>query len=297
MTEPQGGSDPAVFTTQAVRDGDEYVINGWKYFSSNARYASFLVVMTITDPTVDIYHGASMFLVPSDTPGVNIVRNVGLGHDGMNDGTHSLIHYENVRVPAESMLGREGEAFVIAQTRLGGGRVHHAMRTVGQAQRAFDMLCERALSRTTKGGALADKQSVQNFIADSYAQLTQFRLFVLYVAWRIDKLNDYRKVRHEIAAIKAVMPDVLHDIAQRAVQVHGAIGVSNELPLMQLMETAAWLALADGPTEVHKVTVARGVLRQYSPVEGMWPSEWIPAKQEAALAKYGEFLEHEIGNL
>jgi acyl-CoA dehydrogenase len=285
-----------VFTTTAVRDGDSYLINGWKFFSSNARWATFLVVMAITDPSVDLYHRTSMFLVPSDTPGVNIVRNVGLGHDAMNDGSHALIHYDNVRVPAESLLGNEGQAFVIAQTRLGGGRVHHAMRTVGQAQRAFDMLCERALSRTTKGELLAEKQSVQNYIADSYSQITQFRLFLLYVAWRIDKLNDYRKVRHDIAAIKALMPQVLHDVVQRSMQVHGALGVSNELPLSKFWEASAWLALADGPSEVHRITVARQVLRNYSPAPGMWPTEWIPARQEAAREKFAELLEHEVGN-
>src|SRR5258708_39835036 len=186
MTEPQGGSDPTRFQTRAEKDGDEWVINGWKFFSSNAKTSSFLIVMVVTNPDVSAYQGMSMFLVPTDSPGVNIVRNIGLmGESRGHEGNHALIHYENVRVPAENLLGGEGQAFAIAQTRLGGGRIHHAIRTIGMAQRALDMMCERALSRTTQGSILADKQFVQGYIADSYAHLIQFRLFVLYVAWPI----------------------------------------------------------------------------------------------------------------
>src|SRR3954463_7706711 len=164
MTEPHAGADPTLFTTRAVKDGDEWVINGWKFFSSNAKTASFLIVMAVTNPEVTPYKGMSMFLVPTDTPGVKIERNVGLFGEEMNEGFHALIHYDNVRVPDEALLGGEGQAFVIAQPRLGGGRVHHAMRTVGMCQRAIDMMCERALSRHTQGSILADKQSVQNYI-------------------------------------------------------------------------------------------------------------------------------------
>src|SRR3954451_8230558 len=193
MTEPQGGSDPTQFVTRAEKDGDEWVINGWKFFSSNAHSASFLIVMVVTNPEVSAYQGMSMFLVPSDTPGVNIVRNVGLMGERLGtQGHHALIHYDNARVPAENLLGGEGQAFAIAQTRLGGGRIHHAMRTVGMCQKAIDMMCERALSRHTHGSILADKQSVQNYIADSYAELLQFRLMVLYTAWTIDKFKDYK---------------------------------------------------------------------------------------------------------
>ena len=154
-------------------------------------------------------------------------------------------------MPAASLLGGEGQAFAISQTRLGGGRIHHAMRTVGQARKALDMMVERALSRTTQGSPLADKQSAQNYIADSYAELTQSRLFVLYVAWRIDKLKDYRAVRHDIAAIKVLTPKVLHDIAQRSIQVHGALATTNELPLGEMFSGSMILGLADGPSEVH----------------------------------------------
>ncbi|MBB5915410.1 acyl-CoA dehydrogenase [Nocardia transvalensis] len=296
MTEPQAGADPAHFTTRAVRDGDDWVIDGWKFFSSNARTASFLIVMAVTNPDVAVYQGMSMFLVPADTPGIEIVRDVGLYGEPDNGGQHALIHYDGVRVPAEALLGGEGKAFAIAQTRLGGGRIHHAMRTIGLARAALDMMCERALSRETAGSRLADKQFVQGYIADSYAQLQQFRLFVLYTAWEIDKYNDYKKVRKDIAAVKVVMPTVLHDIAWRAMQVHGALGVTNEMPFFRMIHGAGVMGLADGPTEVHKGTVAKQVLRDYAPADGMWPSEWIPRKREAALAKYASYLEHEVGN-
>ncbi|MBF6336535.1 acyl-CoA dehydrogenase family protein [Nocardia abscessus] len=296
MTEPHAGADPTRFRTRAVRDGADWIIDGWKFFSSNARTASFLIVMAITDPDVSPYQGMSMFLVPADTPGIDIVRDVGLYGEPEGEGQHALIHYDQVRVPGSALLGGAGQAFAIAQTRLGGGRIHHAMRTIGLARKALDMMCERALSRETAGSRLADKQFVQGYIADSYAQLQQFRLLVLYTAWEIDKYDDYKKVRKDIAAVKVVMPTVLHDIAWRAVQVHGALGVTNELPLFRMVHGAAVLGLADGPTEVHKTTVAKQVLREHHPADDAWPTEWIPRRRESALAKYAEFLEHEVGN-
>ncbi len=297
MTEPHAGADPTMFTTTAVRDGDEWVINGWKFFSSNAKTASFLIVMVVTDPEVSAYQGMSMFLVPTDTPGVDIVRNIGLGAEPDGEGSHALIHYDDVRVPLDALLGGEGQAFAIAQTRLGGGRIHHAMRTIGMCQRAFDMMCERALSRTTQGSLLAEKQFVQGYIADSYAQLQQFRLFVLHTAWAIDRYGDYRRVRKDIAAMKVLMPGVLQDIVQRSMQVHGALGVSNELPLARMWLVGPVMGLADGPTEVHKVTVARQVLRDYRPSDDLWPTEHRPKQLAAAREKFAAYLEHEVGNL
>lgn len=291
MTEPQGGADPTQFTTRAVRDGDDWVINGWKYFSSNASTASFLIVMVVTNPDVSPYQGMSMFLLPTDTPGVHIVRNSGLYGEAEGEGSHALIHYEDVRVPDAALLGGEGQAFAIAQTRLGGGRIHHAMRTIGLAQRAIDMMCERALSRTTAGSLLSDKQVVQGYVADSYAQLKQFRLLVLYTAWEIDEFNDYKRVRKDIAAVKVVMPTVLHDIAWRAMQVHGALGVTNEMPFLAMVTGAAVMGLADGPTEVHKTTVAKQVLRDYRATDDVWPSEWLPRKRDEARQRFAEFLD------
>jgi acyl-CoA dehydrogenase len=297
MTEPQGGSDPTMFTTLAVRDGSDWILNGSKFFSSNARTASFFIVMAVTNPDVSPYEGMSMFLVPAGTPGIEIVRDVGLGGEPLGEGSHALVRYSGVRLPGDALLGGENQAFTIAQTRLGGGRIHHAMRTIGLAGKALDMMCERALSRHTQGSRLASKQFVQGYIADSYAQLTQFRLFVLYTAWTIDKYKDYRKARKDIAAIKVLMPGVLHDIAQRALQVHGALGASNEMPFTKMLLGASVLGLADGPTEVHKVTVARQVLRDYKPSDDLWPSEHLPKKLAAARAKFAAYLEHEVGNL
>jgi acyl-CoA dehydrogenase len=282
MTEPQAGADPGEFTTRAVRDGDHWVINGSKFFSSNARWASFLIVMAVTDPEAGVRNRMSMFLMPADTPGIEIVRDVALFGDPEGEGSHALMTYTDVRVPADALLGEEGDAFGVAQTRLGGGRVHHAMRTVGLAQEALDMMAERALSRRTKGSALADKQAVQAFLADSYIQVQQFRMFVLYTAWQIDRYQDYQRVRKDIAAIKVLTPKVLHDVVQRAIQVHGALGVTDELPLMSMSLTAQVLALADGPTEVHQVTVARQLLREYTPADGLWPSAHIPTRRAQA---------------
>ncbi|SDH70377.1 acyl-CoA dehydrogenase family protein [Pseudonocardia oroxyli] len=289
MTEPSGGADPAVFVTRAVREGDDWVINGEKFFSSNARWADFLIVMAVTDPEAPLLDRMTMFLVPANTPGVQIVRNLALFGEPDEEGSHALVRYTDVRVPASSALGEVGKAFAVAQTRLGGGRVHHAMRTVGQAQRALDMMAERALSRTTQGTLLADKQLVQSFLADSYIELQQFRLLVLYTAWQIDKFQNYNKVRKDIAAIKVQTPRVLESIARRAVQVHGALGVTTEMPLAKILSRGLSLALADGPTEVHQVTVARQLLRGYKPAEGPWPSEHIPTRrEEARVALLGE---------
>lgn len=288
MTEPQGGADPKVFTTRAVRDGDEWVISGEKWFSSNARYAAFFIVMAVTDPEVSAYRGMSMFIVPADTPGIEFVRDSGLLGERAN--SHAYLRYNQVRVPADHILGQPGQAFVVAQTRLGGGRIHHAMRCIGQAKRALDMMCERVVSRHTQGTLLADKQMVQEKIADSWIELEQFRLLVLRTAWRIDKYNDYRLVRKDISAVKVAMPKVLHDIASRALHLHGSLGLSSEMPFASQVLHSFMLGLADGPTEVHKVTVAREVLGDYEPSTELFPSYHLPRAREAAEAKYREAL-------
>jgi acyl-CoA dehydrogenase len=293
MTEPQAGSDPGEFTCRAWRDGDEYVIEGEKWFSSNFRYAAFAIVMAVTDPDVAVYQGTSMFLVPTDTPGIEIIRNVGLGGEEPGEGTHGYIRYNQVRVPADNLLGGEGQAFAIAQTRLGGGRIHHAMRTVGACQRAFDMMCERALSRVTQGEVLAKKQMVQEKIADSYIQLESFRLLVLHAGWTIDQVGGH-KARRQIAMVKVLTPQVLHDIVYRALHIHGSLGTSNEMPLMGMWAMMPVMGIADGPTEVHKVAIARQVLKEYKPSEGLFPSAHLPPRVAAARAKFADLLEHEV---
>jgi acyl-CoA dehydrogenase len=288
MTEPQGGADPQVLTTQARRDGDDWLISGEKWFASNARYADFFIVMAVTSPDLPVYQGMSMFVVAAGSPGLKILRNVGMADEP--DATHGYLEFDQVRVSAGSMLGAPGAAFEVAQVRLGGGRVHHAMRTIGMAQKALDALCERALSRYTQGGLLADKQMVQEKIADSWIELEQFRLLVMRTAWRIDKYGDYQKVRKDIAAVKAAMPKVLHDIAARALHVHGSIGVSTEMPFAAMISRAFQMGLADGPTEVHKITVARQLLRHYQPCEQLFPAYHRPTAAAAAQEKFRELL-------
>jgi acyl-CoA dehydrogenase len=288
MTEPQGGADPKVFTTRAVREGDDWVISGQKWFASNARYAAFFIVMVVTDPEAPPYSRMSMLIVPAGTPGLQIVRNT--SWDAAHVPTHALLNFDRVRVPAHNMLGKPGQAFVVAQTRLGGGRIHHAMRTIGQSRRALDMMCQRALSRVTQGELLARKQMVQEKIADSWIELEQFRLLVLRTAWLIDKHNDYKMVRKDISAVKAAMPKVLHDIASRALHLHGSLGVSTEMPFGRQVMASYYLALADGPTEVHKVQVARDVLGGYRADEDLFPPYHLPRVEAAAHDKYAQLL-------
>jgi acyl-CoA dehydrogenase len=291
MTEPQAGSDPKEFTCRAELDGDEWVINGEKWFSSNARWASFLIVMVVTEPDNPPYQRQSMLIVPADTPGVNIVRNVGIaGWDAEGEGGHAYIRYQNVRVSAANLLGDRGGAFVVAQTRLGGGRIHHAMRTVGMARRALEMMLERAVSRRTQGEQLSRKQLVQEMVADSWLELEQFRLLVLQTAWKIDRYHDYQRVRGDIAAVKVAMPAVLKNIASRALQVHGSLGMSDEMPFMHMIVNGYHVGIADGPTEVHKTTLARGLLSRAEPSPGLFPTHHRPLLRDQALKKYAEVL-------
>lgn len=290
MTEPTGGSDPTSFQCRAVRDGDHYVVNGEKWFSSNARFASFLVLMAVTDPDASPHRRASMFIVPADTPGVEIVRNVGVtGHAG-HEGTHAYVRYNDVRVPADHLLGEEGDGFKVAQVRLGGGRIHHAMRTVALVRRSLDLMLERAVSRETRGQRLGDLQLVQEMIADSWVQLEQFRLFVLRTAWKIDQAKDYKQVIKDIAGVKVAMPRVLQDVAGRALQLHGSLGVSTEMPFGKYVLESFHMAIADGATEVHKQSVAKQLLRGVTPAPDLFPSMHVPRLQAQAEEKYAPLL-------
>lgn len=288
MTEPQGGSDPTMIRTRAVRDGDEWVISGEKWFSSNLRTSSFLIVMAVTDPDVSPYKGMSMFLVPSDAPGIEVLANIGLGDEPWGEGMHAHVRYNAVRVPAENLLGGEGQAFAVAQTRLGGGRIHHAMRTVALARRQLEVMCERVLSRQTKGESLARKQLVQDAVSESWIQLQSLRLMVLHTAWLIDQSSTAEARRH-IAACKVLAPQVLSDIARRAQHLHGALGMSN---LMRFPTgVGAIMGVVDGPTEVHKVTVARSVLGDAAPSPDQWPTEFSPRRVVAARRRFDELVE------
>ncbi|CAJ62204.1 MULTISPECIES: acyl-CoA dehydrogenase family protein [Frankia] len=287
MTEPQGGADPRVFTTRARREGDEWVIDGRKYWSSNAAVASFLIIVAITNPDVPVHHGASTFLVPRDTPGVVIEDSHHVYGAHRHEPGHSLVRYEGVRVPADALLGQEGRGFEVAQSRLAGGRLHHAMRAIGVAQRAIDMMGQRARSRFTQGSSLADKQFVQGFVADSYTELMPFRLAVLHAAWLIDTQGEHA-ARTEIAALKVLTPKVIQSIVLRAIQVHGGLGITEQLPLVDMFTTGLALGLADGPTEAHKVNLARQLLRHYEADDPAWPEEFLGRRLAAVREKYGD---------
>lgn len=299
MTEPQAGSDPGQFTCSARLDGDNWVINGEKWFASHADFARFLLVVVVTDPEVPIHQGASILIVDRDAPGLEIVRNTAVGmRDEPGTGVHGYLRFDNCRVPAENILGKPGQGFEVAQSRLGGGRIHHAMRTVGLLKRALDMMCERALSRRTKDELLSEKQLTQEKIADSYTQITQFRLHVLYAAWLIDKHKAYnREVRREIAAVKAAMPGVLKDVIYRALHLHGSLGMSNDTPLMGMWAMVPEMGIVDGPTEVHKVTVAKQILREREAAKSLFPEYYYPTAVERAREKIAHVLELEVGNL
>lgn len=298
MTEPQAGADPAQFTCRAELIGDEWVINGEKWFASHADFARFLLVVVVTDPSVPIHQGASILIVDRDSPGLEVVRNCAVGMvSEIGVGVHGYLRFNNCRVPKSHILGNPGQGFEVAQSRLGGGRIHHAMRTVGLLNKALDMMCERSLSRTTKGESLSQKQLTQEKIADSYTQITQFRLHVLYAAWLIDKHKAYtREVRREIAAVKAAMPGVLRDVVYRALHLHGSLGMTNETPLMAMWATVPEMGIVDGPTEVHKISVAKEVLRDRKGCDTLFPEYYLPDAIEVAKKKLNWALELEVGN-
>lgn len=285
MTEPQGGADPLQFTTAARRDGDEWVIEGQKWFASCARYASFYLMLAVTDLDAAPHRRLSMFIVPAETPGIEIVKNYGF-HGEVED-THAHIRWNEVRVPLDHMLGEPGDGFAVAQVRLGGGRMHHAMRTLAQATRAFEMMCERALSRVTKGEQLAKKQMVQEKIADSWIELRQFRLLILETAWLADKGHDWKSLRMNVSAVKAIMPKLLNDIASRALMIHGSLGITHEMPFAEWVINSFHVALADGPTEVHKITVAKEALKAFSATDQLFPDYMKSTLRHRAIAQYG----------
>jgi len=267
MTEPEvPGSDPTTLQTRAVRDGDEYVIDGHKWFSSGAEGAAFGIVMAVTDPDADPHRRASQIIVPADTPGVEVVRAVPtMGHRGRNWSTHCEVRYTNVRVPRTNLLGDEGGGFVIAQKRLGPGRIHHVMRWLGQMQRAFELMCTYSLEREAFGEPLARKQTVQNWIADSYAEIQACRLTTLDAAHKIDAGDE---ARVEISAIKFYAARVLQDVIDRAIQVHGARGLTDETPLAKMAMMARAGRIYDGPDEVHRQVVARRILKAFASGDG-----------------------------
>lgn len=258
------GSNPVMMDTTAVKDGDDYVINGHKWFTSAADGAAFAIVMAVTNPDAEPHKRASMIIVPTDTPGFNLVRNVSvMGHAGKGYGTHAEILYQNCRVPRANLLGPEGHGFILAQKRLGPGRIHHCMRWIGISGRALDMMCKRAAERPiAPGQVLADKQIVQGWIAECAAEVHAAKLMVLHAAWMIQNVG-VKDARKEIAFIKYYVANVMMKVIDRAIQVHGALGMTDDTILSYWYRHERASRIYDGPDEAHKAAVARRILRDY----------------------------------
>jgi alkylation response protein AidB-like acyl-CoA dehydrogenase len=262
MTEPEvSGADPTGLRTTAVLDGDEWVIDGHKWFSSGAEGAGFGIVMAVTDPDAEPHRRMSQILVPADAPGITIEPVPVSGHRGRGWSTHCEVWYSKVRVPTANLLGERGDGFRIAQKRLGPGRIHHVMRWLGQMQRAFELLCRHALDREAFGGPLAEKQTVQNWIADSAAEIQACRLMTLDAARKIDAGDE---ARVEISLIKFYAARVLNDVIDRAVQAHGGLGLTDRTPLAAMLSAARAGRIYDGPDEVHRMVVSRRILKEFS---------------------------------
>ncbi|MCH8064614.1 MAG: acyl-CoA dehydrogenase family protein [Chloroflexi bacterium] len=262
MTEPDSaGSDPRSIKTTARRDGDEWVIDGHKWFTSNGKAADFFIVMCRTeDPDGPAERNGKMtqIIVPKDTPGVNVIRGIPIW--SAHDSDHCEIIYDNVRVPVTNQLGQTGSGHAAAQDRLGAGRIFHCMNSVGQMWRAFDLMIERTMTREVHGGLLETKQFIQGFIADSYIDIQAARLMTIHTAEKIESGDDPRT---DISAIKVFVPAAYERVVDRAIQVWGAAGITGDLPLAAMYQGARTLRLADGPDEVHRILIAKNVLKRY----------------------------------
>ena len=263
MTEPDTpGSDPTGLRTTAVKDGDEWVINGHKWFTSGAIGASYAIAMVVTNPKGTRHERASMIIVPTDAPGFNLIRPVPvMGHTG--GGGHCEIEYNDCRVPLENLLGPENGGFMISQARLGPGRIHHCMRSIGMAERAFEIMCRHANQRETHGSLLRDKQFVQEWIATSRMEIDQARLLTLYAAWKMDT-EGKQNARQELSMTKVVVPNMMMSVLDRAIQCLGALGVSDDTPIAGMWRNGRALRIADGPDEVHKMVIARRELKRFA---------------------------------
>ncbi len=263
MTEPEtAGSDPTQLATRARREGDYYVINGHKWFTSGAIGAGFAIAMVVTDPEAAPHKRASMLIVPTDTPGFDCVRPVSvMGHAG--GGGHCEIYYRDCKVPVTNMLGKEGDGFAIAQARLGPGRIHHCMRNIGVAERALELMCKRANTRFAHGSLLADKANVQQWIADSRIDIDATRLAVMHAAWMIDTVGK-REARQQIAMIKVQAANMVMEVLDRAIQLHGAMGMSDDTPIARFWRENRAMRIVDGPDEVHRMTISRRECRKWS---------------------------------
>jgi acyl-CoA dehydrogenase len=265
MTEPEfAGSNPINMGTTAVLEGDEYVVNGHKWFTTAADGAAFAIVMAVTDPDASPYNRASMIVVPTDTPGFELTRNISImGDVGGGYMSHSEINYVDCRVPATNLIGEEGSGFMLAQQRLGPGRIHHCMRWIGICERAFDMMCSRAATRELRDGKmLGHQQTIQNWISESRAEINAARFMVLHAADKMDKEGS-KAARMEISTIKFFVANVLMQVLDRAVQVHGALGITDDTLLSFWYRHERGARIYDGPDEVHKASLAKSILRGY----------------------------------
>lgn len=289
LTEPFfAGADPTVIGTTAVRDGDQWVINGHKWFITNASVADIVLVFAETNPAGRPHRHASILVVPAGTPGMEIVRDIGtMAHPdpvARQVGNHAEVRFTECRVPADHLIGEPGQGFVLAQQRLGGGRIHHAMRWLGLAQRAFDIMCERAVSRSSHGQLLGRHQMVQELVARSHTEIQAARLLTFQTAWKMDQLGA-ATVRAELGMVKAHVSEVVLSVLDRTIQVCGALGYSTDLPVESWYRTTRFGPIGDGPDELHRSVLARTLLKGYRPVDG-WPSEHIPSRRPAAEAKW-----------
>lgn len=265
MTEPEfAGSNPVMMGTTAVKKDGQYVINGHKWFTSSADGASFAVVMAVTTPEANPYSRASMIVVPTDTPGFELVRNISImGEPGDGYISHAEIRYTDCRVPVENIIGEEGTGFVLAQERLGPGRIHHCMRWIGICERAFDLMCQRAATRElSPGKKLGQKQTIQNWIAESRAEINAARFMVLHTAQKMDA-EGTKAARLEISTIKFYVADILMKVLDRAIQTHGALGITDDTVLSFWYRHERGARIYDGPDEVHKSSLARHILKKY----------------------------------
>jgi acyl-CoA dehydrogenase len=289
LTEPfLAGADPTVIGTTATLDDDHWIINGHKWFTTNASSADIILVVAETNPEGRPHRHASIFVVPADTPGMTIVRDIPtMGHPDTEYGrvgNHSEILFTDCRVPADHLIGDPGGGFQLAQQRLGGGRIHHSMRWLGQAQRSLDIMCERAVSRSSHGRRLADHQMIQDYIALSHMEIQAARLLTFQTAWKMDKYGA-SAVRADLGMIKAHVSKVVLAVLDRTIQVCGALGYSSDLPVESWYRTTRFGSIGDGPDELHKSVLARTILRNYQPVEG-WPTEHVPSRRPSAERKW-----------
>ncbi|MCL1864602.1 MAG: acyl-CoA dehydrogenase family protein [Spirochaetes bacterium] len=259
------GSNPVMLETTAIKDGKDYIINGHKWYTSGADGSNFSIVMAVTNPDAPVYAQASMIIVPTDTPGFNLVRNIPvMGHSGSDYSSHGEILFQSCRVPQSNLLGQEGMGFILAQDRLGPGRIHHCMRWLGICNRAFDLMCKRASTRkiSPDGKTLSSKQIIQEWISESAAEIQAARLMTLYAAWRIDTVGA-KEARDDIAMIKFVVANTMQKVIDRALQVHGGLGMTDDTILAYLYRHERAARIYDGADEVHKSSIARHILRKF----------------------------------